>query len=86
MVDMNFNLPVPFGPASEGYTLLLRETLHRRNNGLQLVMRLIALQSRRATGSDAGDALNDSVERVSILARARLPLLQQGQSIAVVLQ
>ncbi len=53
------------------YDLLLRETVHRFNNDLQLVVGLLALQSRRATNPDVRRALSDAMERVSILARAR---------------
>ncbi len=84
MINLDSNRPVPFGPTAEGDTLLLRETIHPCNNDLQLVISLLALQSRRATSSEARDALNDTVERLSILAR--LSLLQQGQSIEVALQ
>ncbi|TPG15794.1 sensor histidine kinase [Sphingomonas koreensis] len=54
--------------------LLLRETNHRCSNDLQLVVSLLALQSRRATSPEACEALNDAMERVAVLARARSTL------------
>ena len=56
---------------SQDNDLLLRETNHRCSNDLQLVVSLLALQSQRATNSEARQALTDAMERVSILARAR---------------
>jgi len=56
---------------SQDHELLLRETNHRCSNDLQLVVSLLALQSQRATNSEARQALTDAMERVSILARAR---------------
>jgi len=53
------------------HDLLLRETNHRCSNDLQLVVSLLALQSRRATNLEARQALTDAMERVSVLARAR---------------
>jgi two-component sensor histidine kinase len=60
-------------PAS-GDDLLLRETNHRCSNDLQLVVSLLALQSRRAVSQDVRHALADAMERVAILARARSAL------------
>ena len=54
--------------------LLLRETVHRCGNDLQLVVGLLALQSRRATAPEARAALADATERVAVLARARRAL------------
>lgn len=51
--------------------LLLRETNHRCSNDLQLVVSLLALQSRRVASPEARQALSDVMERVAILARAR---------------
>ena len=51
--------------------LLLRETNHRSSNDLQLVISLLALQSRRAAMPEVRAALADAMERVSILAQAR---------------
>ena len=59
--------------------LLLRETNHRCSNDLQLVVSLLALQSRRATNAETRNALADAMERVSILARARSALQHEGQ-------
>jgi two-component sensor histidine kinase len=57
--------------------LLLRETNHRCSNDLQLVVSLLALQSRRAANPEVRDALTDAMERVSILAHARRALHQE---------
>lgn len=57
--------------ADQRNDLLLRETNHRCSNDLQLVVSLLALQSRRAANPEARQALTDAMERVSILARAR---------------
>lgn len=51
--------------------LLLHETNHRCSNDLQLVVGLLALQSRRAAMPEVQAALADAMERVSILAQAR---------------
>jgi two-component sensor histidine kinase len=56
--------------------LLLRETNHRCSNDLQLVVSLLALQSRRAASPDVREALADAMERVSVLAHARRSLHQ----------
>lgn len=55
--------------------LLLRETNHRCANDLQLVVGLLALQSRRATTEEARLALHDATERVTVLAQARRAML-----------
>ncbi len=57
--------------------LLLRETYHRSSNDLQLVVGLLALQSRRATNAETRDALADTMARVAVLARARGDLNQR---------
>lgn len=57
--------------------LLVRETNHRCTNDLQLVVSLLALQSRRALSDEARQALTDAMERVAVLARARASLLSQ---------
>lgn len=59
--------------------LLLRETEHRCSNDLQLVVSLLALQSRQARGDEARQALGDAMERVAILARSRAALNRQRQ-------
>lgn len=59
--------------------LLLRETNHRCSNDLQLVVSLLALQSRRAASAETREALSDVMERVSILARSRAALNHQAQ-------
>lgn len=61
--------------------LLLRETHHRCSNDLQLVVGLLGLQSRRATNAEARAALNDAMERVAVLVRARSTLNRREQSI-----
>ncbi len=58
-------------PIAQGDDLLLRETNHRCCNDLQLVVSLLALQSRRAGNDETREALADVMERVAILARAR---------------
>ncbi len=64
---------------AHGDDLLLRETNHRCSNDLQMVVSLLALQSRRAETPEARQALTDVMERVSILARARSALSQDRQ-------
>ena len=59
--------------------LLLRETNHRCSNDLQLVVSLLALQSRRAENPETRQALTDAMERVAVLARARSSLQQDRQ-------
>lgn len=66
--------------------LLLREMHHRCSNDLQLVVSLLALQSRRAASSEVRDALTDAMERVSVLARARSTLHGEAQSLAASLR
>ena len=51
--------------------LLLRETNHRWSNDLQLVIGLLALQSKRSTSSEVRRALTDAMERISTLSRTR---------------
>jgi len=65
---------------TQGDDLLLRETNHRCSNDLQLVVSLLALQSRRVTTPEARDALMDATSRVAVLARARAELSQQRQA------
>ncbi|WP_242141231.1 MULTISPECIES: sensor histidine kinase [unclassified Sphingomonas] len=57
--------------------LLLRETNHRCANDLQLVVSLLALQSRRAQSAETRQALADTMDRVAVLARARAALIHQ---------
>jgi two-component sensor histidine kinase len=66
-------------PAPVSDDLLLRETNHRCSNDLQLVVGLLALQSRKAESAEARQALTDAMERVSILARARTALHQKAR-------
>ncbi len=64
----------------QGDDLLLRETNHRCSNDLQLVVSLLALQSRRAVSAETREALSDAMERVAILARARSTLQSEGKN------
>lgn len=57
--------------------LLLREISHRCANDLQLVVSLLALQSRKAQHPEARAALKDAASRVAVLARARTGLSRQ---------
>ncbi|MBB5730855.1 histidine kinase dimerization/phosphoacceptor domain -containing protein [Sphingomonas prati] len=59
--------------------LLLRETIHRCSNDLQLVVSLLSLQSRRAASEETRQALTDAMERVAVLARCRSTLYQDRQ-------
>jgi two-component sensor histidine kinase len=54
--------------------VLLRETLHRCGNDLQLVVSLLSMQSRRAKSLEVREALADTAKRVVALARARTAL------------
>lgn len=63
--------PSVLRPSRSNDALLLRETYHRCNNDLQLVVGLLSLQSRRATNPETRDALADVMARVAILAHAR---------------
>lgn len=54
--------------------LLLREVTHRCSNDLQLVVSLLGIESRRASNEETRRALNDVMERVAVLARARTAL------------
>ena len=49
----------------QDHDLLLRETNHRCNNDLQLVVSLLALQSQRVTNPEARQALTDAMEQVN---------------------
>lgn len=62
---------------TQGDDLLLRETNHRCSNDLQLVVSLLALQSRRAANPEVREALADAMERVSVLAHARRAFHQE---------
>ena len=53
------------------FELLLRETNHRCCNDLQMVVSLLALQSRKATDPGVARDFADVMERVAVLARAR---------------
>jgi two-component sensor histidine kinase len=59
--------------------LLLQETIHRGGNDLQMIVGLLALQSRRVRSPEARQALSDAMERVSVLARARRDLGRDRQ-------
>ena len=65
--------------------LLLRETNHRCSNDLQLVVSLLALQSRRAAVPEVRQALADAMERVSIIARARHAMHRERQPVALLI-
>jgi len=69
--------PLSPRPVPAADDLLLRETYHRCSNDLQLVVGLLALQSRRAESAETRQALTDAMERVSVLARSRTALHQQ---------
>lgn len=66
---------VPAGVAD----LLLQETIHRGSNDLQMIVGLLALQSRRVQSPEARQALTDVMERVAVLARARRDLGRDRQ-------
>lgn len=66
---------VDFAAPSETTQLLLRETNHRCANDLQLVVSLLALQSRRVSSDEARAALHDAMDRVAVLAQARAAML-----------
>jgi len=73
--------------AAQGDDLLLRETNHRCTNDLQLVVSLLALQSKRAATVEAREALADVMERVAVLARTRTAMhRERPQSLEVTLQ
>jgi two-component sensor histidine kinase len=59
--------------------LLLRETNHRCSNDLQLVVSLLAIQSRRSANAEVRHALDDAMDRVLVLARARTALHSDRQ-------
>lgn len=59
--------------------LLLRETNHRCSNDLQMVVSLLALESRRTINTEVRDALANAMERVGVLARSRAALSHQVQ-------
>jgi two-component sensor histidine kinase len=65
--------------AALNHDLLLRETNHRCINDLQLVVSLLAVQSRRAANPEVRHALDDAMERVMVLARARTTLHNDRQ-------
>lgn len=60
--------------------LLLRETNHRWCNDLQLIVGLLALQSRRAANPEVRQSLTDAMERISILSRARSAMCREQQT------
>nr|WP_277923418.1 MULTISPECIES: sensor histidine kinase [unclassified Sphingomonas] len=59
--------------------LRLGETHHRCSNDLQLVVSLLAFQSRRAESTETRQALTDAMERVAVLACARVSLQHERQ-------
>lgn len=59
--------------------LFLRETLHRCSNDLQLVVSLLALESRRTASLEAREVLADVSARVSVLAHSRAEMHRRGQ-------
>jgi len=61
------------------HDLLLREMGHRCVNDLQLVVSLLALQSRRTANIETRQALADTMRRVAILADARSYLLKEAR-------
>jgi two-component sensor histidine kinase len=75
---------VPTPDQQRAYTrdedLLLSEINHRFSNDLQLIVSLLAMQSRRVASAEARQVLNDTMERVAILARARNALTGTRQS------
>ncbi|MEG8040209.1 sensor histidine kinase [Sphingomonas sp. LR60] len=67
--------------------LLLQKINHRAGNDLQMIVGLLALQSRRVTSAEAKQALTDTMERVAILAAARRELgTSRRPSLATALQ
>lgn len=75
------------GPVDAQLALLLQETIHRGSNDLQMVIGLLALQSRRASSQEARQILTDATHRVSILAQARSELFRNNQpTLALALQ
>lgn len=75
------------GPVDAQLALLLQETIHRGSNDLQMVIGLLALQSRRASSQEARQILTDATQRVSILAQARSELFRNNQpTLALALQ
>ena len=66
-------------PAAPPDELILRELHHRANNDLQLIVALLAMQSRRAPNAEAREALEDATARVTVLAGARAALNQARQ-------
>ena len=61
----------------DDHDLLLRETNHRCSNDLQLVVGLLALQSRRAVHPEVREALENVMKRVAVLAHARRAIHQE---------
>jgi two-component sensor histidine kinase len=66
-------------PQTQIDDLLLRETNHRCSNDLQLIVSLLALQSKRAATDEARDALMDVMQRIQVLARSRAALHEDTQ-------
>lgn len=60
--------------------LLLRETIHRCSNDLQLVVSLLSLQAKRLKDREGRAALEDAAERIAVLARARAASAKEDHS------
>ena len=60
--------------------LLLRETVHRCGNDLQLIISMLSLQSRHAINPEVRWALAVAMERVSIVAQSRTMLHRGHQT------
>jgi two-component sensor histidine kinase len=71
---------------SSRHDLLLRETIHRCANDLQMVVSLLAIQIKSAKSPEARQALTDAKDRVAVLARARTSLRQHPQSLEAALR
>lgn len=73
--------PHPGAREAEGLAeLLLRETVHRCSNDLQLVIGLLSLQARRTRHAEAREVLQDAADRVGVLARARAASLHHDRA------
>lgn len=79
VVPLSRRVAVPQRTPIRDDELLLRETRHRCNNDLQLIVGLLELQRRRAASDETRQALADAVERVGILARSRNALNSERQ-------
>lgn len=67
--------------------LLLREAVHRFGNDLQMIVGLIAIESRRAASQEVKEALQNVGDRIALFARKRTGLgLDEGQSLSQALR